>query len=92
MKIGFQWDLVLADKGSESKANDRMLKDQGSKSSIVHKRDRNKPLSDRQKRYNKAINKTPWVVEQTFGSFKRWLGAGTTLLKGQDNLHSNHVL
>ena len=67
---------AMADKGFKSKANDRMLKDQGSKSSIMHKGNRNNPRSDQQKKYNKAMRKTPWVVEQTFGSLKRWMGAG----------------
>lgn len=83
---------VMADKGYKSKANDKMLKDKGSKSRIMHKGYRNNPLTDWQKKYNKAISKTRWVVERTFGSLKRWFGSGTTRLKGKDKVHSIHVL
>ena len=83
---------VMADKGYKSKANDQMLKDKGSKSRIMHKGYRNKPLSPWQIKYNKAISKTRWVVERTFGSLKRWFGSGVTRLKGKDKVHSIHVL
>ena len=83
---------VMADKGYKSKANDRMLKNKGSKSRIMHKGYRNRPLTDWQIRYNRAISKTRWVVERTFGSLKRWFGSGTTRLKGKDKVHSIHVL
>ena len=83
---------VMADKGYKSKANDQIPKDKGSKSRIMHKGYHNKPLTDWQKKYNKAISKTRWVVERTFGSLKRWFGFGTTRLKGKDKVHSVHVL
>ena len=62
---------VMADKGYKSKANDEMLNDHGSKSRLMHKAYRNKPLTHWQKKYNKAISKTRWVVDRTFGSLKR---------------------
>lgn len=83
---------VMADKGYKSKKNDQILKDKGSKSRIMHKGYRNNPLTDWQKKYNKSISKTRWVVEPTFGSLKRWFGSGTTRLKGKDKVHSIHVL
>lgn len=83
---------VYGDKGYKSKANDEMLKKMGSKSRIMHKGYRNKPLTKWQKRYNKAISKTRWVVERTFGSMVRWFGAGKTRLKGIDKVHAQHVL
>ena len=83
---------VMADKGYKSRANDRMLRDKGSKSRIMHKGYRNKPMSKWQKKYNKAISKTRWVVERTFGSLKRWFGSGFTRLKGVAKVHSLHVL
>jgi len=83
---------VMADKGYKSKANDQMLKDKGSKSRIMHKGYRNTPLTNWQIKYNKAISKTRWVVERTFGSLKRWFGSGVTRLKGKDKVHSIHVI
>ena len=82
----------MADKGYKSKSNDNILKNNGSKSRIMHKAYRNKPLTEWQKKYNKAISKTRWVVERTFGSLKRWFGSGKTRLKGLDKVHSIHVL
>ena len=83
---------VMADKGYKSRANDEILKKWGSKSRIMHKAYRNQPLTQWQKKYNKAISKTRWVVERTFGSLKRWFGSGVTRLKGKEKVHSVHVL
>ncbi|WGH74773.1 transposase [Tenacibaculum tangerinum] len=58
-----------------------MLKDKGSKSSIMHKVYR-----------NKTISKTRWVVEIAFGSLKRWFSSRATKLKDKDKVHSIHVL
>lgn len=83
---------VMADKGYKSRENDQILKDHGSKSRIMHKGYRNTSLTHWQKKYNKAISNTRWVVERTFGSLKRWFGSGTTRLKGLDKIHGLHVL
>ena len=83
---------VMADKAYKSRANDEMLKSKGSKSRIMHKANRNRALTHWQKKYNKAISKTRWVVERTFGSMKRWFGSGITRLKGLSKVHSLHVL
>lgn len=83
---------VMADKGYKSVANDEMLKENGSKPRIMHKGYRNRPLTKWQKKYNKSISKTRWVVERTFGSLKRWFGSGTTRLKGLQKVHGLHVL
>ncbi len=78
---------VMADKGYKSKDNDKMLKKNGSKSRIMHKAYRNTPLTEWEKKYNKAISKTRWVVERTFGGMKRWFGSGVTRLKGKVKNH-----
>lgn len=83
---------VMADKGYKSKGNDKILQDNGSKSRIMHKGYRNRPLTKWQIKYNKAISKTRWVVERTFGSLKRWFGSGATRLKGLEKVHGLHVL
>ena len=83
---------VIADKGYKSSANDQMLREKGSKPRIMYKGHRNTPLTDWQIKYNKAISKTRWVVERTFGSLKRWFASGTTRLKGTDKVHGLHVL
>ena len=40
----------------------------------MHKAQRNKPLSSRQKSANKRISKTRYIVEQCFGTMKRLFG------------------
>ena len=82
----------MGDKGYNSKSNDAFLKSKGSKSRIMQKGCRNTPLSIWQKRYNKAISKTRWVVERTFGGMVRWFRAGVTRLKGRQKVHTQHVL
>ena len=52
---------------------------------------RNTPLSTWQKRYNRAISKTRWVVERTFGGMVRWFRAGVTRFKGRQKVHTQHV-
>ena len=53
---------------------------------------RNTRLSICQKRYNKAISKTRWVVERTFGGMVRWFRSGVTRFKGRQKVHTQHVL
>ncbi len=83
---------VMADKGYKSVANDNILRNNGSKSRIMHKAYRNKPLTNWQKKYNRVISKTRWVVERSIGSMKRWFGSGKTRVKGLLKNHSLHVL
>ena len=66
-----------ADKGFSSRANRANrahLHQRGIKSAIMHKVQRNKPLSSRQKSANKRISKTRYIVEQCFGTMKRLFG------------------
>ena len=88
----YQRKEVMGDKGYKSKSNDAFLKSKGSKSRIMQKGYRNTRLSIWQKRYNKAISKTRWVVERTFGGMVRWFRAGVTRLKGRQKVHTQHVL
>ena len=83
---------VMGDKGYAGKDNDKMLKANGSKSRIMKKARRNHPLTNWEKKYNRAISKTRWVVERTFGGMKRWFGSGVTRLKGIKKVHGLHVL
>lgn len=61
---------LYADKGYCSKNNRKLI--QGKfKDGIMHKAQKNKPLSDRQKLINKLISKKRFIVEQSFGTLKR---------------------
>lgn len=62
---------VLADKAYSSKANRTMLKSKGKVDGIMHKAQKNKPLSPMQKYINRQISKCRFVVERSFGTLKR---------------------
>ena len=69
---------VLADKGYKSKANDEFLVACGSRSRIMHKGYRNRPMTAVQAAENREISRKRWVVERTFGRLKRWFCSGST--------------
>ena len=62
---------IYTDKGFCSKENRINLKNSNKKNGIMYKENKNSKLSFWQKRFNKIIAKTRWVVEQTFGTMKR---------------------
>jgi transposase, IS5 family len=53
---------------------ERICADKASKSAIMHKAQRNTPLSQRRRNANKAISKTRYIVEQCLGTIKRIFG------------------
>ena len=65
---------VLADKGYASKDNREIAKKAGLKDGIMHKAQKNKPLTKREKLINKLISKKRYVVESAFGTLKRQFG------------------
>ena len=48
----------------------------------MHKAYKGKPLTDRQKTFNKLVSKTRFKIERTFGSIKRWFNTGTARYRG----------
>jgi len=62
---------VLADKGYASQKNREIAKKNEIKDGIMHKAQKNKPLTSREKLINKLISKKRYVVERTFGTLKR---------------------
>jgi len=83
---------VFADKGYKVPDNDKLLKDGKMKNRIVHKAYRNRPLTQAQKRFNRLISKSRWVVERTFGSIRRWFSAETFRYRGMAKMHSQHIM
>jgi IS5 family transposase len=62
---------VYGDKGYASNANREMLKERGIRNGIMYKATRNKQLGLWQKKFNRLISKTRFIVEQAFGTLKR---------------------
>jgi IS5 family transposase len=71
---------------------DGRIKKRKVKNRMQHKAYRNRPLSDRQKQFNKLISKKRWVVERTFGGMKRWFNTGVARYVGLAKTHSQHLL
>ncbi len=75
---------VFADKGYSGKPNRNMLQDRKLKNGIMFKASRGRPLTNRERRFNKIVSKTRFVVERTFGNLKlhhgqkrvRYIGLG----------------
>ena len=83
---------VEADKGYKSKENDEILKRMKLKNRIMHKGARDRELTQWEKKYNKAISKTRYKVERTFGSMRRWFDAGTARYIGLAKTHAQHLI
>lgn len=64
-------DQFLADKGYDSKKNRDILRSQKIKTRIMHRKSRGKAMTLWQKRFNKAVSKDRFRVEQSFGTLKR---------------------
>jgi transposase, IS5 family len=82
---------TYADKGFASAANRKHLRGQGTKSAIMHKAQRNRPLSQRQRNANKAISKTRYTVEQCFGTMKRLFGMARASYLGRKGRRPVHT-
>jgi IS5 family transposase len=65
---------VYADKGYASAKNRHHLRQGKIKSAIMHKAQRNKPLTKRQIQANKLISRRRYIIEQCFGTAKRLFG------------------
>lgn len=88
----FKPERVYADKGFASQANRTHLHSQAIKSAIMHKVQRNKPLSTRQKNANKRISKTRYIVEQCFGTMKRLFGMSRASYLGTAKVNAQFTL
>ena len=82
----------FADKGFSSRANRAHLHQRGIKSALMHKAQRNKPLSARQKSANKRISKTRYIVEFCFGTMKRLFGMSRASYIGTKKVNAQFTL
>ena len=83
---------VRADKGYCSANNRTHLQQNGWKDGIMHKADKNKPLTKRQQQFNTLVSKTRYAVERTFGSMSRWFNAGIARYVGKAKTHTQHLM
>lgn len=83
---------VQADKGYSSKTNREGLKGKKLKSGIMHKATKNNPLGQWQVKFNKAISKTRYRVERTFGSTTQWFKSGKCRYVGRAKTHTQNLI
>lgn len=80
------------DKGYQSEKNTTLLKDKKLKNRILKKAKKNKPLTEREKTFNKLCGKIRYKVERTFGSIKRWFNGATARYKGIAKMHTQNIM
>ncbi|MGL5981575.1 MAG: IS5 family transposase [Phocaeicola sp.] len=83
---------VMADKGYKSKKNDEIVSKYNWENKVMHKSYRNHPLTEEQNFFNKQISKIRYKIECTFGSMRRWFGAGTARYIGIEKMHVQHLM
>ena len=83
---------VKADKGYRSEHNQQGLKDRKLRSHIMYKAVRGRKLNAREMSFNKAVSQLRYKIERTFGSMKRWAGAGIARYRGLAKTHTQHLL
>lgn len=83
---------VKADKGYKSSDNDKVILKMRLKNHLMRKTPKNKSLTKREALCNNLISKTRYKIERTFGSIRRWFGAGTARYVGLAKMHSQHLL
>jgi IS5 family transposase len=83
---------VQADKGYKSDKNDRILSSMRLRNRVMHKAARNRPLTPREEAFNKAISKTRYKIERTFGSIQCWFGGGVARYIGLSKTHGQHLM
>ena len=63
--------ILYGDKGYASEENRQILKGRKIKNRVMYKGARNRPLTKREKLFNRLVSKRRFIVEQAFGTLKR---------------------
>ena len=83
---------VKADKGYQSQKNADLLKKKKLRNHILKKSTKNKPLTQREKKFNKLVGKIRFKVERTFGGIKRWFNGGVAGYRGIEKMHTQNLM
>lgn len=83
---------VMADKDYDSSENRKALSSMRLKGRIMHKAQKNRSLTERERAVNKAVSKVRYAVERTYGSIHRWFGAGAARYVGLAKTHAQHIM
>ena len=83
---------VMADKGYDSAENRGELRGRQLKVRIMRKAVKGRGLTARERAVNRAISRVRYRVERTFGSMRRWFGAGIARYVGLQKTHAQHIM
>lgn len=84
--------VVLYDKGTDSAANRRLLKQQGLKDGIMRKKPKGQAMTHWNRLRNKLIGKRRFVVERTFGTLKRTYGLHRARYLGLEKMQAEVLI
>jgi len=80
------------DKGYNSEKNHKLLEVKKLKNRILKKAKKNKPLTEREKIFNKLCGKVRFKVERTFGSIKRWFNSSVARYRGIEKMQTQNLI
>lgn len=80
---------IYADRGYDKAARRQALRARGIKDRIMHKAQRGRPITDRQRRRNRLIAAIRAAVEAIFGTFKRGYGFVRVRYRGLGRNHAH---
>ena len=83
---------LMVDKSYDSAENRKTFSAMRLKSRIMHKAQKNCKLTEREKAVNRGISKARYTAERTFGSMRRWFGAGIARYVGLAKTHAQHII
>ena len=83
---------VLYDKGVDSKANRKALKERGLKDGIMRKKPKGKKMKPWEKARNRLISKRRFAVERTFGTLKMVYGMARARYVGLEKVKGEMVM
>lgn len=83
---------LYADKGYASAKNRELLKTKKIKDRILKRAVKGKPLTGREKQFNKLVGKVRYKVERIFGSIRRWFNSENARYRGLAKTHTQHLM
>lgn len=83
---------LKADKGYRSKKNADLMKKRKIRDHIMKKAARGRPLTEREKQFNRLVSKVRYKVERTFGGIKRWFSGGVARYRGLPKMHTQNLM
>jgi IS5 family transposase len=83
---------LFADKGYASAKNRELLKTRKLKDRILKRAVKGKPLTGREKQFNKLVGKVRYKVERVFASIRRWFSSENARYRGLAKTHTQHLM